>query len=63
MQNNVYVYPDAEHSIDTPKAFISKPYCANSDGASRVVLPGERFILIIPASLATQTFMSLDPVT
>ena len=50
VQNNVYVYPDAEHSIDTPKAFISKPYCANSDGASRVVLPGERFILIIPAS-------------
>ena len=47
MQNNVYVYPDAEHSIDTPKAFISKPYCANSDGASRVVLPsgwGEVYI-------------------
>ena len=47
VQNNVYVYPDAEHSIDTPKAFISKPYCANSDGASRVVLPsgwGEVYI-------------------
>ena len=34
VQNNVYVYPDAAHSADV-EAFLSYPYCASSDGASR----------------------------
>eukprot|EP00731_Ephydatia_muelleri_P028718 Em0020g362a len=35
---NVYVYPDAEHQVDKG-AFFSEPYCANSDGASEIILP------------------------
>jgi hypothetical protein len=34
-QSNVYVYPDAEHSVENLGAFFSVPFCANSDGASR----------------------------
>ena len=36
---NVYVYPDAEHQVDKLGAFFSEPYCANSDGASEIILP------------------------
>ena len=36
VQENVYVYPDASHSIDGEdfQAFFSEPFCANSDGAT-----------------------------
>ena len=37
VQSNVYIYPDALHSLDESrkaKAFLSRPFCANSDGAS-----------------------------
>ena len=38
-QNNIYVYPDAEHLFDTgvPEGlgFMSSPFCAQSEGASR----------------------------
>ena len=45
---NYYIYPDAVHSLapvdrrsssNELRAFISKPYCANSDGDSTTVLP------------------------
>ena len=39
--NNFYVYPDAEHSLDKEnvEAFLSKPFCAVSNGASTGDLP------------------------
>lgn len=43
---NVYVFPDASHSLESlkkkhlnVKAFFSRPFCANSDGASTGDLP------------------------